>query len=284
MPQFKSGGDQPGDQPGDQLGDLFDRIANSEAAIDIRRVIRDAVAVAVREAEERVNNSWESAWVEQKRQLRYERSRARLLGERMRSARALGRRARVLSSRCLAVCKPVLREASSEAPSWASVMPLVNAVQGLAQEAASLNGRAQEVFETVAKVEGEKEMEAPSSFPPSGSEWQEWEAEACYRPVGAPRQEWIGCGGSRGRWWNGTRHRALWCCRQQLGAVRCGGGCAGELLAEERLEVTRGTRVATSTIRRRSRRASCRRRRRTRWKASCGRTWGPPRSRQASSH
>ena len=137
---------------------------------------------------------WESAWAEQKRQLRYERSRARLLGERMRSARALGRRARVLSSRCLAVCKPVLREASSEAPSWASVMPLVNAVQGLAQEAASLNGRAQEVFETVAKVEGEKEMEAPSSFPPSGTEWQEWEAEACYRPVGAPRQEWIG-------WW-----------------------------------------------------------------------------------
>ena len=90
MPQFKSGGDRRGDQPGDQLGDLFDRIANSEAAIDIRRVIRDAVAVAVREAEERVNNSWESAWAEQKRQLRYERSRARLLGERMRSARALG--------------------------------------------------------------------------------------------------------------------------------------------------------------------------------------------------
>ena len=86
MPQFKSGGDRRGDQPGDQLGDLFDRIANSEAAIDIRRAIRDAVAVAVREAEERVNNSWESAWAEQKRQLRYERSRARLLGERMRSA------------------------------------------------------------------------------------------------------------------------------------------------------------------------------------------------------
>ena len=194
--------DQKGDQyelPGGGQAVMVDLMVlreAKEAATDIWQAIRDAVAVAVRHAEARVNESWESAWAEQKRQLRAERSRARVLGERMRSARALGRRAQALASPCWEACKPVLAEAKcSETPSsWASVMPLVNAVDGLAHEAAALSDRAQEVFESVAKVEGETETVAPSSFPPSCTEWQEWEAEACYRPVGAPRQEWIG-------WW-----------------------------------------------------------------------------------
>ena len=113
----------------------------------------------------------------------------------MRSARALGRRAAALAHRCRAECKPVLDAVRrAEVPSWETVQPLVDAVEGLEDEALALSDRAQEVFKTVAKVNGVPEVEAPSSFPSSCIEWQEWEAEACYCAVEAPRREWVG-------WW-----------------------------------------------------------------------------------
>lgn len=169
--------------------------AAEDAAREVQQATRDAVAVAVLQAEARVNASWEAAWREQKQQLRHERSRARQLGERMRSARALGRRAAALAHRCRVECKPVLDAVRrAEALSWETVQPLVGAVEGLEDEALALSDRAQEVFETVAKVNGVPEVEAPSSFPSGGVEWQEWEAEACYCAVEAPRREWVG-------WW-----------------------------------------------------------------------------------
>ena len=48
--------------------------AAEDAAREMQQATRDAVAVAVLQAEARVNASWEAAWREQKQQLRHERS------------------------------------------------------------------------------------------------------------------------------------------------------------------------------------------------------------------
>ena len=123
----------------------------------------------------------------------------------MRSARALARRARAAASCCALVVKPVLKAAGrGEAATWEAVLPLANAVVGLEREANALSERAREVFETVAKVEAAEEEEAPSTFPASSAEWEEWEAEACFRPADAQRREWAGWWRA-GQWLRGGR-------------------------------------------------------------------------------
>ena len=72
------------------LAQLWLENLDPQQAEAARQILRGAVADAVLQAEACVQSSWEAAWAEQKRQLRWERSRARVLGDRMRSARALG--------------------------------------------------------------------------------------------------------------------------------------------------------------------------------------------------
>ena len=150
-----------------------------EAADSVQQAIRDAVAVAVRQAEERVHSSWENAWLEQKAALRRARSRSAALRDRMRSARGLSRRAQALGYCCYRSCEP-LREARrrGEAPTWDLVAPLMDWAEGVEREVGALGVRAREVFETVALSEAETDVVPPSELSESTPEWQEWEMEA----------------------------------------------------------------------------------------------------------
>ena len=158
-----------------------------DAAASMQRSVRDAIAVAVRRAEERVHSSWECAWDRQREQLRRERKRARPLAERMRSARGLSRRAQALGSRCYAMCKPLLEARSrGEAPTWGLVMPLVDAADDLMREADALSARTGEVCAAMGRPV-EEEVVAPSQEGvESSQEWQEWEVEASLPRGGAP--------------------------------------------------------------------------------------------------
>ena len=161
-----------------------------DAANAVLRTISDAVAVAVREAEERVHSSWEDAWLKQKAALRRERARSVALRNRMRSARGLSRRAQALSGRCYRLCEPLWEaRRRGESPTWELVAPLMDGVDGLDREAGALATRAQEVFATLAMSEAEEGVVAPSELSESSPEWQEWEVEASLPVVGASREE-----------------------------------------------------------------------------------------------
>ena len=162
-----------------------------DAAASVQQAVRDAIAVAVRQAEERVHSSWERAWDEQGRQLRRARARVRPLAERMRSARGLGRRAQALGSRCYAACKPLLEARSrGEAPTWGLVMPLVDAADGLMREADALSARTSEVCAAIGRPVEEAVVAPSEERVESSPEWQEWEVEASLRRVDAPGEEW----------------------------------------------------------------------------------------------
>ena len=163
-----------------------------DAAESVRRAFRDAIAVAVRKAEERVHRSWEQAWEEQGKQLRRVRTRARPLMERMRSARGLGRRAQAVGSRCYAACKPLLEAHSrGEAPTWGLVLPLVDVTDDLRREADALAVRTAEVCAAIGRPVEETVLAPSQACRESSPEWQEWEVEASLPRVGASREEQV---------------------------------------------------------------------------------------------
>ena len=169
-----------------------------DAAESVQQAVRDAVAVAVRQAEERVHGSWERAWAEQKEQLRRARRRVRPLAERMRSARGLGRRASALGSRCYAACKPLLEARSrGEAPTWDLVMPLVDAADGVMREADALYARTSEVCAAIGRPVEDAVVAPSEEGMESSPEWQEWELEASLRSM-RPGRRGRGGGGLGG--------------------------------------------------------------------------------------